>query len=116
MKAQALRDTSMTSYMMSKKIMEINPRHAIIKTMKEKLSAEADSSQIADLVYLLYDTALLASGFSLEDASDFAGRIHRMIKMGLSLEDTPDVLEDDTMAVEQPVLQAVADEKMEEVD
>lgn len=121
MKAQALRDNAMAGYMKSKKIMEINPDHPIIKTIKEKVEASGaeDDSSVADLVHLLYETALISSGFSLEDSTDFAGRIHRMIKLGLGLDTKEDEEEEDVQdavpysADPQSVLN---DQKMEEVD
>jgi molecular chaperone HtpG len=102
--------------MMSKKILEINPTNPIIASMKTKLEADAEDKTVKDLVHLLYDTALLASGFSLEDASDFSSRIHRMIKLGLGVDEQEEVEVEDAMAVETPALEAVADAKMEEVD
>ena len=62
MKAQALRDNSMTSYMISKKTLEINPKHGIIKELKAQLEKDSNSSNIKDTVWLLYDTSLLNSG------------------------------------------------------
>jgi molecular chaperone HtpG len=113
MKAQALRDSSMSSYMASKKTMELNPSHSIIKALKERVEADKNDKTVRDLVYLLFETSLLASGFSLDDPSTFAERIGRMIKLGLSI-DATDAAED---AVEDvpPELED-AESKMEEVD
>ena len=66
MKAQALRDTSTMGYMAAKKHLEINPDHSIIKTLKAKVDVDKNDKSVKDLVTLLYETSLLASGFALE--------------------------------------------------
>jgi molecular chaperone HtpG len=83
MKAQALRDNSMTNYMVSKKTMEINPKHGIIRELKNILDKDSSNSTIKDIVWLLYDTSLLDSGFSIEDPNSFAKRMHKMLLFGL---------------------------------
>ena len=116
MKAQALRDNSMSSYMVSKKTLEINPANAIMNELRKRGDADKGDKTVKDLVLLLFETALLASGFSLDEPNTFAGRIHRMIKLGLSIdEDTP--LGDEDVA-DMPALEEGGDEgsKMEEVD
>merc|ERR1711959_540095 len=118
MKAQALRDNSMTSYMVSKKTMEINPNHSIMKELKSKAAADKSDKTVKDLVWLLFDTSLLTSGFNLEEPTQFAGRIHRMIKLGLSIDDDDEGLGDDDDLPPLEEVDGAADEasKMEEVD
>merc|ERR1712072_909992 len=116
MKAQALRDASMSSYMVSKKTMEINPNHSIMKELKAKAAADKSDKTVKDLIWLLFDTSLLTSVFALDEPTQFAGRIHRMIKLGLSIDDDDDAGDDDLPPLEEVEGADEEASKMEEVD
>merc|ERR1711988_1391841 len=90
MKAQALRDSSSMGYMAAKKTLELNPDHSIIKTLKEKVDEDASDKSVKDLVMLLFETSLISSGFALDDPSIHGGRIFRMIKLGLGIDEDAD--------------------------
>ena len=83
MKAQALRDNSTMGYMAAKKHLEINPDHPIVETLRQKAEADKNDKSVKDLVILLFETALLSSGFTLDDPQTHSNRIYRMIKLGL---------------------------------
>merc|ERR1711972_655004 len=85
MKAQALRDSTMGMYMSGRKTLEINPSNCIIKDIKRRFKDEGSEQTTVDVLNLLFETALLSSGFSLEDPSTYAYRIYRMIHLGLDL-------------------------------
>uniref|UniRef100_A0A8C5CM14 Heat shock protein 90, alpha (cytosolic), class B member 1 n=1 Tax=Gadus morhua TaxID=8049 RepID=A0A8C5CM14_GADMO len=120
MKAQALRDNSTMGYMMAKKHLEINPDHPIVETLRQKADVDKNDKAVKDLVILLFETALLSSGFSLDDPQTHSNRIYRMIKLGLGIDDDDVPAEEPTSAPAPDVLPPLEGEddasRMEEVD
>jgi len=117
MKAQALRDNAMATYMIGKKTFEINPTHPIIIELRKRADADSADKTVRDLIHLLFETSLLTSGFTLENPSGFASRIYRMIKLGLSIDEEPasQAPVEDLPPLE-PGAAAEGESKMEEVD
>ncbi|XP_072945955.1 heat shock protein 83 [Epargyreus clarus] len=118
MKAQALRDTSTMGYMAAKKHLEINPDHSIVETLRQKAEADKNDKAVKDLVILLYETALLSSGFTLDEPQVHASRIYRMIKLGLGIDEEEPIQVEEASAGDVPPLESDADDasRMEEVD
>eukprot|EP00762_Andalucia_godoyi_P005658 ANDGO_06452.mRNA.1 Heat shock protein 81-3 len=114
MKAQALRDSSMSTYMASRKTMELNPNHPIVDELRKRCAESVDKTA-KDLIFLLFETALLVSGFSLDNPADYANRIHRMIKLGLSLDGSSSSDDSSSSSAAAPEVSAV-DSEMESVD
>jgi molecular chaperone HtpG len=118
MKAQALRDGSMSSYMMAKKTLEINPKHAIIRQLAQKLESgnESDKGSLRDLIELLFSNTLLQSGFTLEQPERFNSQILKLVALGLDIEEEEKTEETNSGAEPKAEEEAPVESQMESVD
>jgi len=117
LKAQALRNDQMDQFMGAKKIFEINLDHKIMRTLKEKMSDKELVNQCKDITFLLYDTAQINSGFTLDKPSDYANKVNRMVELGFcgDIEDDEEDVEDELPDLDEDI-DDEEDNDMEQVD
>ena len=100
MQSQTLSDASKQAYMRGKRVLEINPRHPIIKELRERVVKNPEDEGVKHTAQLMYQTALFESGFLLDDPKDFASRIYDSVKTSLDISPEATVEEEDDTEVE----------------
>ncbi|KAM1016114.1 hypothetical protein ACFX13_046590 [Malus domestica] len=84
MKAQTVGDTSSLEYMRGRRVFEINPEHPIIKNLNAASKTNPDDEDAIRAIDLLYNTALVSSGFTPENPAELGGKIYEMMSLALS--------------------------------
>ncbi|OMO87432.1 Heat shock protein Hsp90 [Corchorus capsularis] len=95
MQSQTLSDASKQAYMRGKRVLEINPRHPIIKELRERVVKDPEDESVKQTAQLIYQTALMESGFNLPDPKDFASRIYSSVKSSLNISPDATIEEED---------------------
>jgi molecular chaperone HtpG len=115
MKAQTMGDTNSLQYMRSKKILEINPNHIVIKGLKKNFELDNETNKLINnnIVNLMFETSLIDSGFTLENHNNFVNRIYSMLEMGLDV-DKEEQHNDNVSILKEPDVEEL--EEMENVD
>ncbi|CAN1323021.1 Endoplasmin homolog, partial [Linum perenne] len=101
MHSQTLTDASKQAYMRGKRVLEINPRHPIVKELRERVAKDSEDESVKATAQLMYQTALMESGFMLSDPQDFASRIYSSVKSSLSISPDAAVEEEDDVMEEE---------------
>ncbi|KAJ4899596.1 Endoplasmin-like protein [Raphanus sativus] len=99
MQSQTLSDANKQAYMRGKRVLEINPRHPIIKELKERVASDPEDESVKETAQLMYQTALIESGFILNDPKDFAGRIYNSVKSSMKI--SPDAVAEEEVEAEE---------------
>ena len=81
-----VRTCACSFYHKQPKTLEVNPRHPLIRELLRKVEAEETDKTTVDLAEVLFETALLRSGYSLPDSPGFAGRIERMLRLSMGVD------------------------------
>ncbi|RID50919.1 hypothetical protein BRARA_H01617 [Brassica rapa] len=99
MQSQTLSDAKKQAYMRGKRVLEINPRHPIIKELKDRVASHPEDKSVKETAQLMYQTALIESGFILNDPKDFAGRIYNSVKSSLKI--SPDAVAEEEVEADE---------------
>jgi hypothetical protein len=97
-RAQTFSNPEAYKMMMASKTLELNPRHPIIVKLNELVQSAPAAETTKDLAYMVFDTALLTSGFQHDDTEDFAARMNRVLAGSLKVK-SMDLVEE--IAVEE---------------
>jgi len=114
MKAQTFSDNAQHQWMLPKKTMEINPRHPLIKELRKKSAEEPDDKSIVEIANLMYDSALLSSGFHMDNPADFATRINRVMSLGLKIDPNAPVDEEPEDEASESESESVSSEESDD--
>merc|ERR1712012_377428 len=90
MKAQAFQNKEQIGMMSGRKTLEVNPNHPVVIDLLSKIKADKEDAAAKDTAQVLFQTALIESGYELSDASALVNRVYRLMSKELGVDpDTP---------------------------
>merc|ERR1712176_1357026 len=86
MKAQAFQNKEQISMMSGRKTLEINPNHPVVIDLLEKVKADKEDKAAKDTAQVLFQTALIESGYEIADPSALVNRVYRLMSKELGVD------------------------------
>merc|ERR1711879_1106989 len=86
MKAQAFQNKDQLSTMSGRKTLEINPKHPVVADMLTKVKADKEDKAALDTAQVLFQTALIESGYDIADPSALVNRVYRLMSKELGVD------------------------------
>merc|ERR1712113_855678 len=86
MKAQAFQSKDQLSMMSGRKTLEINPNHPVVVDLLAKVKADKEDKAALDTAQVLFQTALVESGYEIADPSALVNRVYRLMSKELGLD------------------------------
>merc|ERR1711879_1078807 len=86
MKAQAFQNKDQVGMMSGRKTLEVNPNHPVVVDLLSKIKADKEDTAAKDTAQVLFQTALIESGYELADASALVNRVYRLMSKELGVD------------------------------
>merc|ERR1719277_1307222 len=86
MKAQAFQNKDQIGMMSGRKTLEINPNHPVVVDLLSKIKADKEDKAAVDTAQVLFQTALIESGYEIADPSALVNRVYRLMSKELGVD------------------------------
>merc|ERR1711959_219478 len=86
MKAQSFQNKDQVSMMSGRKTLEVNPNHPVIVDLLAKVKADKEDKAGVDTAQVLFQTALIESGYEIADPSALVNRVYRLMSKELGVD------------------------------
>merc|ERR1712151_644269 len=116
MKAQAFQNKEQIGMMSGRKTLEVNPNHPVVIDLLAKIKADKEDPAAKDTAQVLFQTALIESGYELADASALVNRVYRLMSKELGVDPDAPLTEVEVPEEEEEAEEEEEEEKEDEGD